>query len=171
MRPVVVGLLGASLASSAASNLCNEPPYVDIRSVPADLTTPLMEVGVGPAAGRRVLATNPGWTPASSAYFALYLPTDWSPTGPPLPVLVELAGNGPWADKYNDTSSGRPEGSNLGFGVTAGVGAIWVSMPMVTGDGLYGQTYWWGGPSVNLVRFTCSGEGVGRGVGGGGLGD
>lgn len=141
--------------SPLPSNYCSYPPYVDIRTVPADLCTPPMEVGPAPGAGRRVLATNPDWDPASAAYFALYLPTDWSPSSPPLPVLVELAGNGPWADKFNDTSSGRPEGSNLGFGITGGAGAIWVSMPMLTGDGLYGQTYWWGGPSEHLVSRGC----------------
>lgn len=138
-------------AAPPPTTQCSYPPYVDIRTVPADLTTPPMVQGAVPGPGRRVLATNPNWDPASYAYFALYLPGEWSPVGPPLPVLVELAGNGPWYDQFNDSSSGRPEGSNLGFGITGGSGAIWVSMPMLTADGLYGQTYWWGGPSVHLA--------------------
>jgi hypothetical protein len=36
------------------------------------------------------------------------------------PVIVEYMGNGPWHDDTGDYSSGRPEDSNLGFGIGAG---------------------------------------------------
>ena len=122
--------------------------FVDYRTVPADLQVPAMS-RAPPAAGARVYATNPAWLPGSSqAYYALYLPPEWAPHGAPLPVVVELAGNGPFLDKYGDISTGRPENSSLGFGITAGKGAIWVSMPMLTSDGLFDGTEWWGCPSV-----------------------
>ena len=140
--------------------------YVDIRSVPSDLVVPpMLPRGTPPAPGARVYATNPDWlsvVPNSSAYFALYLPPEWTPAGAPLPVFVELAGNGPFDDAYGDVSTGRCENSSLGFGVTAGRGAIWVAMPMLIASGEYDGTEWWGCPSAPpagdppAVTSTCT---------------
>jgi hypothetical protein len=126
---------------------CSVPPFVDVRSVLPDLFTPPMSTSA-PGPGRRVAATTPGWPAA--AYHAVYLPSDWSnvSTAPLLPLIVELSGNGPWASPYGDESLGRPEGSNLGFGITAGVGAVWVSVPMLTAGGDFVETWWWGCPAV-----------------------
>jgi len=91
--------------------------------------------------GRRVLRATPGWS--SDAYWALYLPPEWTNTSAPLPLIVELAGNGPWESPYGDVSLGRPEGSNLGFGITSGHGAVWASVPMLTDDGAYVESWWY----------------------------
>jgi alpha-L-fucosidase 2 len=126
---------------------CSVPPFIDVRAVLPDLYTPPMSSSA-PGPGRRVAATTPGWP--ANAYHAVYLPPAWSnaSTAPLLPLIVELAGNGPWASPYGDVSLGRPEGSNLGFGITAGVGAVWVSVPMLTAGGDFVETWWWGCPAV-----------------------
>lgn len=111
--------------------------------------------GPPPSAGSRVLATLPGWLPASSeAYYSLYLPPEWNATGPSIPVVVELAGNGPYTSAYGDISTGHPEGSSLGWGLTAGRGAIWVCMPMLTAGGEFDETYWWGCPPAPNGMFS-----------------
>ena len=134
-----------------APPFCQNGSYVDLRSVPADLAVPPMAPrGAPPAPGARVFASNPDWlrvVPASAAYHALYLPPEWAPApAPPLPVIIELAGNGPFDDAYGDVSTGRCENSSLGFGVTGGAGAIWVSMPMLVAGGEFDGTQWWGCP-------------------------
>ena len=143
-------------SSSADPPFCNVSrsgqTFLDIRTVPPDLVVPQMTRGA-PAPGARVYATNPTWNtavvPGSAAYFALYLPPEWAPApAPPLPVIVELAGNGPYNDANDDLSTGRCENSSLGFGITAGLGAIWVSMPMLTRDGDFDGTQWWGCPAA-----------------------
>ena len=49
------------------------------------------------------------------------LTTTKTTTAPKLyPVIVEYMGNGPWHDNLGDNSSGRPEDSNLGYGIGAG---------------------------------------------------
>jgi hypothetical protein len=42
-------------------------------------------------------------------------------------VIVEYTGNGPWTDHEGDVSTGRPEDSNLGWGMAeeAGTEYIW----------------------------------------------
>lgn len=124
---------------------CAVPPFVDVRSVLPDLFTPPMSTSA-PGAGRRVAATTPGWP--QDAYHAVYLPPEWTNESARMPLIIELAGNGPWQSPYGDVSLGRPEGSNLGFGITAGVGAVWVSVPMLTDDGEFVETWWWGCPPV-----------------------
>jgi len=44
-------------------------------------------------------------------------------------VIVEYAGNGNYANKYGDVSSGEVEGSKLGYGISGGTGFIWICMP------------------------------------------
>jgi hypothetical protein len=126
---------------------CSVPPFIDVRAVLPDLYAPPMSFSA-PGPGRRVAATTPGWPAA--AYHAVYLPPEWSnaSAAPLLPLIVELSGNGPWASPYGDVSSGRPEGSNLGFGITEGKGAVWVSVPMLTAGGDFVETWWWGCPAV-----------------------
>jgi len=117
-----------------------------VRAVLPDLFTPPMSFAA-PAAGRRVAAATPGWP--ARAYHAVYLPPEWSNASdaPRLPLIVELAGNGPWMSPYGDVSAGRPEGSNLGYGITAGAGAVWVSVPMLSAGGDFVETWWWGCPA------------------------
>ena len=89
----------------------------DIQSVPPDLVVPALSEGT-PAAGKRV----------RHGLNILYLPTDWK-ADTKWPVIVELAGNGGYKNKYGDVSTGLPEGSNLGYGLSGGKGFIWLCVP------------------------------------------
>lgn len=104
----------------------------DIRSVPPDLEVPALSEGV-PGAGKRV----------KQGLHVLYLPTDWKP-GIQMPVLVELAGNGGYTNKFGDVSTGRPEGSNLGYGLSGGRGFIWLCAPYLNAKGDDIAIKWWG---------------------------
>jgi hypothetical protein len=113
--------------------LCAEE-LPDIRSVPADLEVPALSAGP-PAAGKRVKV----------GLHVLYLPTDWKP-GAKMPVIVELAGNGRYTNKFGDVSTGLPEGSNLGYGLSAGLGFIWLCSPYLNEKGDEIAITWWGNP-------------------------
>lgn len=104
----------------------------DISSVTPDLSVP--ELGEGlPAAGKRV----------RHGLSILYLPTDWKADAK-WPVLVELPGNGGYSNKYGDVSTGLPEGSKLGYGLSAGRGFIWVCVPCLNDRGGGIALSWWG---------------------------
>ena len=104
----------------------------DIQSVPPDLVVPALSEGT-PAAGKRVrLGLN-----------ILYLPADWKPDTK-WPVIVELAGNGGYKNKYGDVSTGLPEGSNLGYGLSGGKGFIWLCVPYLNAKGDQIAITWWG---------------------------
>jgi hypothetical protein len=80
-----------------------------------------------PAAGRRVRYQLAG-DEATGIYCVLYLPTDWQ-AGETYPVIAEYSGN-----VFYDRlcySTGRPEQCAMGYGMTEGSGAIWVSLPFV----------------------------------------
>jgi hypothetical protein len=115
----------------------------DIRSVPADLVVPAM-TSEAPVAGRRVRQVASGWE-KTAVYHTLCLPTDWRPDAK-WPVIIEWPGNGGYRNAFGDECSGLPEGCNLGFGVTAGAGAIWVCAPFVDGAGKGIAKTWWGNP-------------------------
>jgi hypothetical protein len=104
----------------------------DIQSVSADLAVPALSEGT-PAAGKRV----------RHGRNILYLPTDWRPDTK-WPVIVELAGNGGYKNKYGDVSTGLPEGSNLGYGLSAGRGFIWLCVPYLNAKGDQVAITWWG---------------------------
>jgi hypothetical protein len=57
---------------------------------------------------------------------------------------VEYAGNGNFSNDYGDVSTGKVEGSNLGYGITAGKGAIWICMPYVDSAKGENAITWWG---------------------------
>jgi hypothetical protein len=130
----------------------------DISEVPADLQTPPM-LDAPPAAGRRVRQTLPEYR-GTQVYHALYLPTDWRP-GVRFPVIVEYAGNGPYSNRYGDISTGVPEGSNLGYGISGGKGFIWLCLPYVNSAEKKNQRQWWGDVEATLdycrkaVRWIC----------------
>ncbi len=115
----------------------------NLNDVPADLTVPALESGT-PAAGRRVRATTAGWE-GTAVHHALYLPTDWTPASR-LPVIVEYAGNGGYANKLGDTSDGTVAGCMLGYGLSAGRGFLWVTLPFVevVPGGKHNTIKWWG---------------------------
>ena len=107
----------------------------DRDGLPADLTTPQTTDGK-PAPGKRVRQFNPEYV-GSGVYHLLYLPVDWQP-GKTYPVIVEYAGN-----QYK-TSLGTVEGSNLGYGISAGKGVIWLCLPYVNTEQMKNQLKWWG---------------------------
>jgi hypothetical protein len=113
----------------------------DIRSVEADLQVPALAEGE-PAAGKRVQQTLAAWRD-TRVYHVLYLPEDWRP-GETYPVLVEWAGNGGYQNQFGDVSTGRPEGSNLGYGLSGGHGFIWLCLPYLNAVGDEIALKWWG---------------------------
>ena len=117
---------------------------IHIDNVPRDLTTPLA-ADVAPAPGRRIRQINRDYA-GSGVYHLLYLPTDWQEGGT-YPVIVEYAGN-----RYK-TSPGTVEGSNLGYGISAGRGIIWVCMPFVDTNRMENALNWWG--NVNATVDYC----------------
>jgi len=118
-----------------------DKPVPDIRSVKPDLVVPRMVEGK-PGPGRRVKQTTAGYVD-TKVYHALYLPVDWQPKKR-YPVIVEYAGNGPFKNRYGDVSTGKVEGSNMGYGISGGKGVIWVCMPYLNGSGAKNVTMWWG---------------------------
>ena len=113
----------------------------DINSVKPDLALPPLSK-TQPAAGVRVKQTHPHWA-KTSVYHTLYLPKDWRP-GKSYPVLIEFAGNGPYQNRFGDVSTGKPEGSKMGFGISGGTGFIWVCIPYLNNAGNKNVTQWWG---------------------------
>jgi len=121
----------------------------DIKSVEPDLKTPKMVEGA-PAAGTRVRQVAPEYK-GTQVHHALYLPTDWKPGGKrKYPVLVEYAGNGPYRNRYGDVSTGKVEGSNLGYGISGGKGFIWLCLPYVNSKKKVNQRQWWGDVSATV---------------------
>ena len=122
---------------------CGQAQSPDIRTVKPDLTIPKM-TNQEPGPGLRVRQTVPGW-PTNDVYHTLYLPTDYRPDATKKhPVIIEFAGNGGYSSKWGDVSTGVPEGSNLGYGMSAGQGFIWVCAPFVSADKKKVATRWWG---------------------------
>jgi len=110
-----------------------------------------------PAAGLRVKQTLPEWR-ESGVYHVLYLPPKWMPTEK-LPVIIEFAGNGPYKNRFGDVSTGHPEGSKMGYGISGGKGFIWVCLPYLNNAGTANVTKWWGnapkydvGPTVAYCK-------------------
>lgn len=132
----------------------------DISSIRPDLEIPPILEGC-PSAGKRIEQTHPDWA-GSEVYHLLYLPEDWKPgSGKKYPVIVEYAGNGPYKNKYGDISTGHPEGSKMGYGLSAGKGYIWLCLPYLSNDGKKNVTQWWGnkpksapGPTLDYAKAT-----------------
>ncbi len=104
---------------------------------PMDLATPTMTLDK-PGAGKRVrqVATQYAGT---DVHHVLYLPVDWKPGGT-YPVIVEYTGN-----KFPTSgSSGEIKDANLGYGMTGGIGCIWVCMPYVATNHRENAVTWWG---------------------------
>jgi len=121
----------------------NAEEVPDISTVAPDLTVPEMTTGA-PEPGKRVRFTTPGWE-ATDVYGALYLPVDWKPNGH-FPVIVEWAGNGDFHNSFGDVSTGRVEGSRLGYGMSGGDQCIWVCVPYLNHAGTANVIKWWGDP-------------------------
>jgi hypothetical protein len=121
----------------------------DLSTVPPDLTVPPMQDGP-PGPGLRVRQTAAGWE-GTQVYHALYLPRDWQP-GRRYPVIVEYAGNGGFRNAYGDVCTGRVEDCHMGYGLTAGVGFVWVCMPFVDSAAGINALVWWGDVEAS-VRY------------------
>jgi hypothetical protein len=139
----------AALAVVAAIPAAGQLP--DIRSVPADLQVPKCSGGT-PAAGVRVKQVHPDWKD-TDLYHTLYLPPN-DHSGTPPPVIVELAGNGGFQNRFGDVCTGRPEDCKLGYGICAGRDCIWICLPFVSGDGRRIAETWWGDPPDFDVKPT-----------------
>ena len=113
-----------------------------LDSVERDLQVPSIS-DMKPAAGRRVFVFNSN-KKENGLYHCLYLPNDWNPSHT-YPLLVEFGGN-QHTGKLGDVSTGLPEDCSLGFGLSAGVGCIWVSLPFVDHSGAKVTKTWWGDP-------------------------
>lgn len=134
------GLMAAAGDPSAASAQ-EQARLNDIRDVEPDLVVPQMTAGE-PAPGKRTRQVVPSYA-QTAAYHALYLPEDWKP-GELYPVLVEYAGNGGYRNSFGDECTGRPEGSKLGFGLSAGKGYLWICLPYLNAKGEANVPKWWG---------------------------
>ena len=108
----------------------------DAQSMSPDLVTP-PATSDAPAPGKRVKQFNKNYA-GTDVHHLLYLPTDWV-KGKKYPVIVEYAGN-----KWGSTSPGTVEGSNLGYGISAGKGVIWICMPFVDKKNGKNAKTWWG---------------------------
>jgi hypothetical protein len=67
---------------------------------------------------------------------------------------VEYAGNSPFTSPYGDVSTGKVEGSSMGYGISAGKGVIWVCMPYLNNAGAKNVNMWWGDPPKYQVQPT-----------------
>jgi hypothetical protein len=128
-------------ASLAVTGIDSHAEAADIRSVAPDLAVPALASGPV-AADKRVKQCLPAYA-GTQVYHVIYLPSDWQPDAR-YPVIVEYAGNGGYRNKYGDVSTGCVEGSKLGYGISAGVGAIWVCLPYVNDAGTANVSKWWG---------------------------
>lgn len=117
------------------------PELPDIRTVAPDLQAPPV-VQAEPAAGMRVLQVEPEYAGAG-IHHTLYLPRDWEPARR-FPMIVEYPGNGPYENRYGDVSTGEVEGCQMGYGLTAGKGFIWLALPFVNTQSRTNQRQWWG---------------------------
>ena len=117
-------LLGLIAWSFLAAPAWSSQDLPDISAVAKELSIPKTSAGA-PAAGERVRETTPGWD-ADEVHHMLWLPEDWKP-GVTYPVIFEYPGNGGHSDDFD----GTPESCGLGYGLTAGRGYIWVSLPFI----------------------------------------
>lgn len=136
-----------SCVSSATSPLVAQETAPDIRSIEPDLSVPEMKDSP-PKAGNRVR-----WYPLPESqpdlYGVLTLPDNYAPDGNH-PLIIELPGNGGYRSPFGDECSGRPEGCNLGWGISEGRDFVWLALPFVTGSDLDQPQeialQWWGSP-------------------------
>ena len=127
----------------------------NLNDLPRDLIVPAAHAGE-PAAGQRVLATTAGWA-GSEVHHTLYLPRDWT-AQKHWPVIVEYPGNGGFSNALGDTSDGSVEGCVLGYGLSAGEGFIWISMPFIetSAEGQKRNAPKWWGSVEETQRYTLA---------------
>jgi len=142
-KPIVANLpamlILISLVSSSLAE--NEVGLPNIHELPSDLIIPALSEGK-PSSGKRVREILSGYEDCS-LFHVLYLPIDWKPNEK-YPVIVEFPGNGGYRSKLGDESSGLVEDCKLGYGISAGRGFIWVSLPFVDSSTRQHTLKWWG---------------------------
>jgi hypothetical protein len=116
--------------------------YPDIATVEPDMIVPSC-LEEEPNAGKRVFCRLPN-SQSPNVYHCLYLPIDWKP-GIKYPILVEWGGNR-YRSVTNDESTGKPEDTCLGYGLSAGKACIWLSVPFLSSQGNQIASTWWGEP-------------------------
>lgn len=136
---LLVSCINADLPAAEAQNL---------NHMPSDLTVPEV-THEPPQAGKRVWQKNSGYEQTEIAH-ALYLPVDWKP-GKRYPVIMEYPGNGGFENKLGDRSQGRVQDCKLGYGLSAGKGIIWVSLPFVDPKTGKHALKWWGDPDATAA--------------------
>ncbi len=141
MKQLSIFILCATLGSLHSRSDAQEKEFLDIRAVEPDIVVPKM-IEMSPTPSQRVRRTIQGWN-ADRVYHSLFLPSDWTQKSH-LPIIVEYSGNGGYKDSLGDTSSGRPEGSCLGFGMTSGEGYIWLCLPFLNATSSDIALTWWG---------------------------
>jgi hypothetical protein len=128
------------------------------------LELPPIESGP-PAAGRRVRYQLPK-DKGTGIDCLVYLPRDWKP-GHGYPLIVEYPGNIFFTPGCYST--GLPDQCAIGYGMTRGEGAIWVSLPFIDrATGSIAENGW-GNPddtadyAVSVVEHICESFGGDRG--------
>ena len=122
----------------------------NLNDIPSDILAPQMVEGK-PSAGKRVKHNWPEET-NTAIYHALYLPENWTVKSK-WPVIIEFAGNGGYKNNLGDVSLGTVEGSSLGYGITAGKGAIWACLPFIDTNAKKNASNWWGDADAT-VEYT-----------------
>ena len=85
-----------------------------------------------PGPGKRVYMTLAG----SPVRYVLYLPRDWTAERS-FPIIAEYSGNIFYFK--NTYSTGKADEGNIGYGMSKGVGAIWINLPFLSPDCLHEQ--------------------------------
>ena len=110
-----------------------------------------------PAAGRRVRYQLPE-DKGTGIHCLVYLPGDWNP-GHRYPLIVEYPGNIFYTPGCYST--GLPDQCAIGYGMTQGEGAIWVSLPFIDRAAGTIAEHGWGNPddtadyAVSVVEHIC----------------
>jgi hypothetical protein len=142
MRPLLAIVTCCAWSAIAAGA---KPP--NLNDIPDDLRVPEVTHGT-PKAGARVWQTHPRYEGFKLAH-ALYLPTDWK-IGQLYPVFFEYPGNGNYENSLGDKCDGTVESCQMGYGLSGGRGAIWVSLPFVDPRTRAHARVWWGDPEETV---------------------
>lgn len=84
-----------------------------------------------PAPGKKVRVQFAEYA-GTAVYHSLYLPPDWEP-GKRYPVFMDIPGN-PFYHQWGDYSTGKPESSPMGYGISEGK-AICIGLPCIDTNG------------------------------------
>ena len=127
-----------------------KPDAPDIHTVKPDLTVP----GAGVRQGG-LRQAGPGDTARlrENQGLSCHLFADRLAGGKRYPVIVEYAGNN-YRGAQGDISTGRPEGSNMGYGISGGRDFIWVCLPYLNAAGEDIALTWWGDAKNRTAKPT-----------------